>query len=63
MRELDSSIKAQHALCVALGIPMASLILIDGVLAAYCVDQDDMRNLCERVLQEYASVPDGAALN
>lgn len=63
LRELDSSIKAQHALCIALGIPMASLILLDGVLAAYCVDQTDMRNLCQRVLQEYAAVPEGAVLN
>lgn len=63
LRELDSSIKAQHALCIALGIPMASLILIGDVLSAYCVDQEDMRNLCERVLKEYAAVPEGAVLN
>lgn len=63
LRELDSSIKAQHALCTALGIPMASLILIGGVLSAYCVDQEDMRSLCERVLREYAPTPEGATLN
>lgn len=63
LRELDSAIRAQHALCVALQIPMVSLILIDQILTAYCVDAADMRSLCVRVLQEYAPVPDGAALN